>query len=78
MASDIHYGHHASLFPRTKVEEGKITSIFFAVMEVVQPLRARLLKSIKATSDLSPDLESIPPSAADSIKFSTVLRSALR
>ena len=50
MASDIHYGHHASLFPRTKVEEDKITSIFFAVMELVQPLRSRLLKSIGKTS----------------------------
>ena len=50
MASDIHYGHHASLFPRTKVEEDRITSIFFAVMELVQPLRARLLKSIGKTS----------------------------
>ena len=29
MASDIHYGHEATLFSRTKIEEDRITSILF-------------------------------------------------
>lgn len=50
MAVDITYGHPATLFPRTKIEEDKVTSIFFAVMELVQPLRAQLLGSIGKSS----------------------------
>jgi len=50
MTSEFTYGHPATLFPRTKVEEDKVTSIFFAVMDLVQPLRAKLLKSIGKSS----------------------------
>lgn len=46
MTSDFNYGYLPTLFPRTKIEEDKLTSIFFAVLEMVEPLRDRLLKSI--------------------------------
>ena len=46
MSSDFRYGHPPTLFPRTKVEEDRITSILFAVLEMVEPFRNRLLKSI--------------------------------
>jgi len=46
MTIDIRYGHPPTLLPRTKVEEDRLTSIFFAILEIVEPLRSRLLKSI--------------------------------
>ncbi len=46
MSADFHYGYSPTLFPRTKIEEDRITSIFFAVLDLVEPLRSRLLKSI--------------------------------
>jgi len=50
MSADFHYGYSPTLFPRTKVEEDRITSILFAVLELVEPLRSRLLKSIGKNS----------------------------
>ena len=50
MSADFHYGYAPTLFPRTKIEEDRITSIFFAVLDFVEPLRSRLLKSIGKTS----------------------------
>lgn len=50
MATEFSYGHPPTLFPRTKIEEDRITSIFFAVMDIVQPLRAKLLSSIGKSS----------------------------
>ena len=50
MATEFTYGHAPTLFPRTKVEEDRVTSIFFSVMELVQPLQAQLLKSIGKSS----------------------------
>ena len=38
MAADFHYGHEPTLFPTTKIEEDKLTSIFFAVLEFDVPL----------------------------------------
>lgn len=46
MSTEFGYGHPPTLFPRTKIEEDRITSIFFSVLELVEPLRNRLLKSI--------------------------------
>lgn len=50
MTSDFTMGIPPSLFPTTKIEEDKLTSVFFAVLELVEPLRSRLLKSIGRSS----------------------------
>jgi len=46
MTTDVTYGYPPTLFPRTRVEEDAMTSILFAVLELVKPLRSRLLQSI--------------------------------
>jgi len=46
MVDKFSYGYDASLFPMTKSGEDKATSIFFAILNLIQPFRDSLLKTI--------------------------------
>jgi len=46
MADKFTYGYDATLFPMTTSGEDKATSIFFAILNLVQPFRDTLLKTI--------------------------------